>query len=176
MRLVLACVLGLAVAFPAAATTMLTLDLPALVGRADRVVLGQVVSQESHFSSDHRTIYTDVVVTVTRSYKGSAKVGDRLTLRREGGSVGGIAALVSGSARFTVGEEAVLFVTARSGHDFVVGMAQGKMNVSVRPSDGKKVVAADLSGLDLVPGRTPIGMRTLDELERDIHAQLQRGR
>ncbi len=162
---------ALASAGAAHATTMATLDLPTLVARADRIVLAHVVASGSHYTADRGTIYTDVVLTVTRSYKGSAQPGQTLTVRREGGSVDGIAAQVAGSPLFTVGEDAVVFVTSRNGHDVVVGMAQGKLTVS--QDGGQKFVAANLSGLDLVPGAAPVGRRRLDELERAIQREVQ---
>jgi hypothetical protein len=153
------------------ATSMLTLDLPTLVARADQVVLAHVVSTASHFTADHGTIYTDVVLAVTRSYKGAAQPGQTLTVQREGGSVGGIAAQVAGAPLFVVGEDAVVFVSSQAGRNVVVGMAQGKLTVTVVA--GQKFVAANLSGLDLVSGGKPIGRRTLDDLERAIAIEVR---
>src|SRR5437868_1131454 len=68
----------------AQATSMIPLDLKALVARADRVVLATVVSEESHWTPNHDAIYTDSVLTVERSYKG--KAADTIVVRREGGS------------------------------------------------------------------------------------------
>ena len=42
---------------------------------------------------------------VSRAYKGAVKAGERVVVRREGGSVDGIGMRVYGAASFTVGEE-----------------------------------------------------------------------
>jgi hypothetical protein len=162
--------LAAAWATSAGATSMMPLDLKALVSRADRVVLGTVVSSESRWTSAHDAIYTDAVVRVDRAYKGLIKPGQTVSVRREGGSVDGIGMRVHGAAALEVGEEAVLFLEERAGATWVVGMSQGKWRVTLE--NGKKMVRADLSGIAFVqPGATALaGPRALADVERDLRA------
>jgi hypothetical protein len=157
------------------ATTMIALDLKALVQQADRVVDGTVESTESHWTAGHDAIYTDVKLRVTRVFKGAVKVGELITVRREGGSVDGIGMKVFGAPSFTPGEEAVVFLEQRAGSPWVVGMAQGKLRV-VKQADGSKLVAPpDIRGLHFV-GNAPAAMKaiSLDELATQLK-QLQSG-
>ncbi len=167
---VLAITAFLMVPLVAGATMMIPLDLKALVTRADRVVLGSVLSEESHWTSSHDAIYTDSLVRIERVYKGSLKSGQTVTVRREGGSVDGIGMQVFGAARLPAGEEVVLFLEERAGAAWVVGMSQGKWKVTVE--EGKKVVHADLSSIDFIqPGAPALaGTRALVDAERDIRA------
>jgi hypothetical protein len=160
---------GVLSAAAASATTMIALDLKALTERADRVVLATVESTESKWTSDHSAIYTDVTLKVERAYKGDNKAGELLVVRREGGSVDGIAMKVYGAPVFAAGEEVVVFSEMRGASRWVVGMAQGKLPVRIQ--DGKKWVAApDVSEVQMLPGprRLEAKLRTLEELERSL--------
>ncbi len=167
MKLTLA--LGLLVAASARATTMIALDLKDLTERAERVVLATVESSEAHWTPDHKAIYTDVTVRVTRVYKGDAKAGETMVVRREGGSVEGIAMKVFGAPAFTPGEEVVVFTEWRGAARYVVGMAQGKLRVVVK--DGKRWVnAPDMSEVKTLPGSRILEakMRSLDDFENQV--------
>jgi len=170
-RLRLICLtLAVAWATSAGATSMMPLDLKGLMSRADRVVLGTVVSSESRWTAAHDAIYTDSVVRVERAYKGALKAGQTVTVRREGGSVDGIGMRVYGAAALEPGDEAVLFLEQRGGATWVVGMSQGKWRVALE--NGKKVVHADLSGIAFVqPGPAALpGPRALSDVEHDLRA------
>ena len=175
LRLRLILVAGILLAGAGArATSMVPLDLKALVQRADRVVLGTVVSSESHWTGGHNAIYTDAVVRIERVYKGAVVAGQTVVVRREGGSVDGIAMRVFGSPELSPGEQAVVFLEARGGANYVVGMAQGKWHVAVE--NGKKMVHADLSGIGFIqPGPTALpGPRSLADVERALKLEIER--
>jgi hypothetical protein len=157
----------------AQATVLMPLDTAALTQRADRIVLATVESSQAHWSADHKSIYTEVTLRVTKVYKGDVSAGGTVLVRREGGSLDGVGMRVFGAASFTLGEEAVVFVERRGAASYTVGMTQGKLRVVVG-SDGIKRVAADLSAVAFVKpagGAVHEGTsqpRTLDELERQI--------
>jgi hypothetical protein len=161
------------------ATVLLPLDTEALTQRADRVLLGVVESQASHWTQDHQAIYTDVVVRVTRSYKGAVAVGERVTVRREGGSLDGVGMRVFGAAQFSVGEEVLLFMEKRGAASYTVGMTQGKLHVWVG-ADGQKQVAADLSSVDFlhpkngkVMDAAAVRQAQAPRALRDVEAQIE---
>jgi hypothetical protein len=175
----------------AQATVLVPMDTQELTARADRVLLGVVESQESHWTSDHQAIYTDVTVRVTTSYKGGAAPGERVVVRREGGNLDGLGMRVFGAAQFAVGEEVVLFTEKRAGVAYTVGMTQGKLHV-YQDADGVKRVAADLGAVAFIntkdgkiranarPATTTAtaakaGPRRLDELEREIRGYVRDG-
>jgi hypothetical protein len=166
-RLGLICI---TLAASASATSMVALDLKALLSRADRVVLATVLSEESHWTEAHDAIYTDTLVRIDRAYKGAARAGDTVKVRREGGSVDGIGMKVHGVALLAPGEQAVLFLEQRGPSSWVVGMSQGKWPVSVE--NGRKVVhAADVSDIHFVQGAAPpSGTRSLADVEKLLRA------
>jgi len=151
----------------AGATVMTPLDLAALSKRADRVVLGVVESQRATWTSDHGAIYTEVRLRVSRAYKGEAKPGEIVTIRREGGTVDGIGMKVYGAAVFSDGEEAVVFVERRGTASYVVGMAQGRLPVALDAS-GRKLVAQAAGEVAFTREAKLLGPRPLGEFEREL--------
>lgn len=173
--LAVALLLGL----PAAATTMLRIDLPELAQTADTVVHGTVRRMESRWSGDRRRIVTDVEIEVTETLKGQA--GSTVLVVQPGGRVGDIGQLVQGLASFTEGEEVVVFLERRGTSAFrVTGMAQGKYQVR-RSADDRSVLAVpENTGDSLIldpatrqPTASAQRTLTLDELKAAIKTVLQ---
>jgi hypothetical protein len=162
----------------AGATTMLPLDLKTMTERADRVVIATVEDEVAAWTADHSAIYTTVTLKVGRSLKGQLRGGDRVQVRREGGSVDGIGMRVHGSAQFAPGEEVLVFLEERGGTTYVVGMAQGKLLLK-DDADGRKFVIASHAGIaftaPLGPRRPPLDGRALEDVEREIRGYVQRG-
>jgi hypothetical protein len=123
MKLRLCLLAGLIVlAGSARASVMRAMDLAELTASAEHVVLGEVLSTESTWDANHRTIYSTVEIAVAESWKGQVPGNGRIRLRHFGGTVGDIEMTVHGEARFQQGEHVVVFT--QGGH--LVGMAQGK--------------------------------------------------
>jgi hypothetical protein len=101
---------------------MRAMDLAELTANADHIALGEVLSTESAWDANHRTIYSTVEIAVSESWKGQVAKSGRLRLRHFGGIVGDIEMTVYGEARFQQGERVVVFT--QGGH--LVGMGQGK--------------------------------------------------
>ncbi len=137
------------VSAPALATTMIPLDLAALTERAEEVVAGTVKKTEARWTSSHDAIYTDVTITVERSMTGNLAVSRDVVVRREGGSVDGIGMQVFGAPSFNKGDEVVVFLEHRGLQRYVVGMAQGKLDLFTT-SDGVKTLHRELSGVAYV--------------------------
>jgi hypothetical protein len=161
-------------AAPASATVIAPLDLAALVDHADRVALVEVESSAAHWTSDHSAIYTDVTVRVLQPLKGVLRAGDHLVVRREGGELDGLGMLVSGAARFAVGEQAVVFLEKRGAATWTVGMAQGRLPVTTVA--GRRVAVRDVAGLSYTGGAPPEpAVRPLEELLSAIAARVRAG-
>ena len=173
-QLAVAAVLCLGLA--AHATVLVPLDTKALTARAERIVLGVVESQTARWSADHQAIYTDVTMRVNRAYKGSVKPGERIVVRREGGSIDGLGMRVYGAPAFTDGEEVVVFLETRGNAAWTVGMTQGKLHVALG-SDGVKRVAAALGDVAFTrPSGAPQALsqpKRLDDFEREIRAYVK---
>ncbi len=164
---------------PAAATTMLRMDLTGLTQAADTVVHGTVRRMESRWSGDHRRIITEVEIEVTETLKGQAS--STVLVVQPGGHVGDIGQIVHGLASFSPGEEVVVFLNRHGPEAFqVTGMAQGKYQVR-RSEDSRSVLAVPESTGDTLlldpTTRQPTSAEqrtlTLDELKASIRTALQ---
>lgn len=126
--------LALAIASVAQATTMLEQDVAALTKSSAVVVHAKVLASQARWTSDRARIVTDTEVEVLEAWKGAPAA--RFVVMQPGGIVGELGQKVAGAARFTIGEEVVLFLEARGDRFTVAGMSQGAFHV-VRSSDGK---------------------------------------
>ncbi|MBN1210648.1 MAG: hypothetical protein JXB05_37710 [Myxococcaceae bacterium] len=170
---------ALLLGLPAAATTMLRIDLPELSQTADTVVHGTVRRMESRWSGDRRRIVTDVEIEVTEALKG--QVAGTVRLVQLGGTVGEIGQKVHGMATFKPGEEVVVFLNRQSSKAFrVTGMSQGKYQVR-RSADGRSALAVPEGTGEVLlldpdtrkPTAAAQRTLTLEELKATVRAALQ---
>jgi hypothetical protein len=170
---------ALLLGLPAAATTMLKIELPELAWQADTVVHGTVRRVESRWSGDRRRIITDVEIEVTETLKGEA--GSTVLLIQPGGRVGDIGQIAHGLATFTPGEEVVVFLDRRGAKAFqVTGLAQGKYQVR-RSADSRSALAVPESTKDTLlldpqtrqPTTAEQKALTLEELKAAIRTALK---
>ncbi len=127
------------------ATTLIALDVPGLTQVSDVVLRGRVTKVEPQWSQDKTRIFTVAQVEVLQPLKGD--VGAVAQVTQPGGEIGDVGQRVSGVAKFTVGEEVVLFLERRGPFFTVTGMAQGKFTVE-RSSDGKAAFARQADEFD----------------------------
>jgi len=170
---------ALLIGLPAAATTMLRIELSELAQTSDTVVHGTVRRLESRWSGDRTRIVTDVEIQVTETLKGQA--GSTVLVVQPGGRVGDIGQVVHGLASFSEGEEVVVFLERRGTSAFrVTGMAQGKYQVR-RSADERSALAVPESTGDALlldpvtrqPTATAQRTLTLEELKAAIKTALQ---
>ncbi|MES2644998.1 MAG: hypothetical protein V4850_36265 [Myxococcota bacterium] len=136
---------------PASATTVAPLTLDQMTDAADLVLRGTVESlwieeDEKGFA------WTRVLVRVDESMKGNADPGDYVTVEAAGGTVGNKTTMVAGSARYSVGEETLLFLSDKpsKGVYGTVGMGIGKFTVRPSPVDGTPLVIRFMLSQDKV--------------------------
>lgn len=122
----------------AGATTLLALDVPALTKGSSVVARATVRSVEARWTKDGGRIMTDAVLEVTEPWMGTP--AKQIVVMQPGGVVGQVGQLVHGTAKFTVGEDVVVFLEPRGDRFLLTGMLQGKFRVE-RSSDGKAVFA-----------------------------------
>jgi hypothetical protein len=132
--LVLALVLGtLTLSDTARATSLVELSTEQLVDAADAVVRGKIVEVWSEQDTDG-VVWTRAQVAVSHTYKGDTN-RTAYVIDQVGGTWGQARTVVHGSARFSIGEEVVLFLeTLGSGRTVTVGMMQGKYTLRMDPS------------------------------------------
>jgi len=117
----------------ALATVVEDLSFEQLSERAHVIVRGRVGPQQARWDAESRRIQTYTELAVTETFKG--KVEARIRVRQPGGEVGEVGQFVAGTARFTEGEEVLLFLEAPPDDRsvfVVLSMAAGK--VELRPT------------------------------------------
>lgn len=122
----------------ASATTLLSMDVAALTRSSAVVARAKVISLDTRWTKDGARIMTDAVLEVTEPWKGSP--ARRVTVMQPGGVIGDVGQVVHGTARFTVGEDVVVFLEQRGERYLLTGMLQGKFKVEAS-SDGKATYA-----------------------------------
>ncbi len=134
LRLCLGLALALAAPWAAAtATTMPSLDLEDISGRAELIVTGTAVSREVVPSRDGRYPFTFVTFQVEEVLKG--KVSDRrLKLRFDGGELGNERLVVHGMPELSPGERYLLFIQGNGSlASPIVGWSQGQFRFVSEP-------------------------------------------
>lgn len=111
----------------AEASLVMALDLPELTTRADRIVVGEVMSVKSGWDRNRERILSTIEIQVAEVWKGATPGGTgRITVVQPGGVADGIEMKVHGMPAFAAGERAVLFLRGATGPVSIVGMGQGK--------------------------------------------------
>lgn len=120
-------------AAPAFATTMLALDLDALVARSDVIAVVRVESVETVRTRGRMTRHVALVVEEGLS---GVKAGDALTARVPGGEAGDLIQRVHGAPEPVVGGLAMVFLW-RDGGGYLraVGLSQGWLAITNDPDD-----------------------------------------
>jgi hypothetical protein len=146
--------LSLCGALPATASHLIPRTLPELAAGADLVFVGRCEAVSSHWNEDHTLILTANRFRVTRALKGAP--GETVTLDELGGVVGGIGMDVADVPRFSVGEEALLFVRRTElGRWETFGAGQGRFRLT-RDAQGRPWVQNDFYRAELA-AMTPPG-------------------
>lgn len=140
VRLIAACGVVLMTAGAVNATTLAELSTEQMTDASDAIVRGTVVAVRTA-QDDNGRWWTLADVQVERTLKGGLVVGQTVTVE----SLGGITPVgivdVKSVPRFSVGEEALLFLYATPrGRYGTVGMVQGKYTVRQNPTDGSEMV------------------------------------
>ena len=174
MQRILALLLLLLPATPAAASTVVAMTLEQMSERADTIFLGRVTGSRADWNAERTRIYTYVTLEVDRYLKGGSE-SRVTTVRLLGGRVGPYLAMVPGTPQFGMGEEVLLFCAGGGARiPTVLGMSLGKFTIVAGPS-GEKMVKRDISGLMLASHRTdarkpgdPVTRYLLSEVESRI--------
>lgn len=138
--------LGLGIGVQSAEATLLVYrSLDQQIQEAARIVRGRVLSKTSFIYKGNGHIYTDIKLQVTETLKGSAPT--ELTVRQLGGTIGERTTLIAGAARFTAGEEVVVFLAPekQAGFLFIQDFGAGKFTVFFH--EGRTLLRREVEGL-----------------------------
>ena len=168
----------LLVALVAIAGQTIPLTVPQLVGKS-QVILHGVVRSKTVQRDPQRRIYTRIELEVNEVWKGDG-VTNRFRLVQAGGILGEEGMAVEGQAEFNVGEEVVAFMVLNArGEGVILGLSQGKFEVSADPVSGERLVRNSFHGgsppdFDRTVPATSAGQRRLALAE--LKAQVKGGR
>jgi hypothetical protein len=137
---VLVCVLA---CVDAHATTAVQVTMEEQVASARAIVRGRCTKIESRMVGGR--IFTYVTLDVSEVLKGDAAPG-RLVIKQAGGAVGNLGEWITGSPRFDVGRESVVFLASDGGGAYVVdGLFMGNFFVD-EGLDGRTWLRRDSGG------------------------------
>lgn len=123
----------------ASATTLVPLSTDQLIDASDAIVRGTVAEVWTELDEQSGYVWTHAQVEVSRVLKGDENT-ELVVISQPGGAWANVFTTVSGSARFSVGEDAIFFVEEKNGRAMPVGMFQGKYNVQMDPYQRENIV------------------------------------
>jgi hypothetical protein len=110
------------------------------------IIRARVISQSCGFDSRRDIVYTYVTLRVKEVLKGQLSFSE-VVLKEAGGQVGNRGTVIFGSARFTPGEEVILYLdTWPDGSLRVHDLFLGKFNVLKDPHSGQFVAVREVPG------------------------------
>ncbi|MBK7860515.1 MAG: hypothetical protein IPJ65_18280 [Archangiaceae bacterium] len=148
---------GLLLALPAAATVVIAQNYEQLAQTSPLVVRATVGQVQAAWNEGHTTIETFSELQVSAVLKGKVAPGATLMVRSPGGIVGNVGARVSGSPKFTPGEDTLLFLEPAADAPnvwLVAGLSLGKVTFA-KNAFGELRAMRDLRGIafyDRSPG------------------------
>lgn len=148
----------------ALASVVVQLSIEELTAQAPLVVRGRVHQSVADWDQEHAKIWTWTEVVVSETLKGGAT--STVLVKQPGGVVGEFGQDVAGVARFSPGEEVVLFLEpAPDERGAWIPTSLTASKVSLVERLGVKVARRDLHGITFArPGQKGV-VRPVDELE-----------
>ena len=171
--IVLAVLLGLWLAPPASATTLVRMSLSQLAQASSTIVEAHVVAQTTRVNASHTRIYTYTTVQLDKALKGSPPT--TLVIEQPGGTVGNFHVRVPGTALLRPQSQYILFLEpARSTQAYhMVGMMQGAFRVYKDRSSLQRRVLLPLGALSTSSSSATITQSpTLGEFRMSISGAL----
>jgi hypothetical protein len=139
------------------ATIMVEVPLDALVLRADLAIRGTVVRTGTRVSIDDGVLVPKTHVWIRVDEVLAGKLPSPVVhLIEQGGRYEGVETVVSGSARYQMGEEVVVFLTRLLGPNDVYStleMTQGKFKVLTDANSGSRLMVRDYSEVSMARWR-----------------------
>ena len=154
----------------ATATVAKLMTMDRLIDRSDRIGRATVAGQKSQFDKKYNLVTTRTTLEVQKTYWGAPK--KTLVIEQFGGEADGMKTIIAGDAKFTRGEDVILFLkdaTDKSGLHYLTAMAQAKYTIK-KQADGSTVIWRDLDGLTFhdSSGKSPSTLQHVSESPRSM--------
>lgn len=177
---VLALALGIA-SGEAEATTLTQLNVDQMTDASDLVVRGTVTEIWSA-RDDNGLIWTRAQLEVVEVLKGDSTTSE-VVVSQLGGVYMNDSAPLEGAARFSIGEEALFFLTSNKAETRLspVGMWQGKYTVRIDPDSGREMGVRFVLSQDawydhrFLPHPAPADRLYIDDLEDQVLERVAEG-
>lgn len=131
-----------------------SMTLEDLVDHSTNIVTGRCLSTTTEWNADWTKIVTVARYAIAEDLKGDA--AGEIEVETLGGEIGEIGMYVPGMPTFQTGSDDVLFLTNRGTGAFeIVGMSQGKFQISFDTVSAPPIVERSLEGMQLVGPRDP---------------------
>jgi hypothetical protein len=128
-------------AIPAGATVLVPADLSELARDAHVIARGAVVSIDTQWTEDRRTIETVVTLEAESYLKG--RLDRVLQFKVPGGTLGRLRSIVVGAPQFEVGQQVIVFLGTNGPRlPHLLGLTQGVYRVSVTAAGAAVVLPA----------------------------------
>jgi hypothetical protein len=132
------------IALPLYSTTLQRMSLNQMASAADAVVRAQCVGSAARW--ENGAIWTLSEFEIVERFQGNPP--SRVRIRLPGGRVAGVTTRVEDVPQFRVGDDAVLFLEARTDGSYAVtAWVEGTFRIRRAAGDGRELVTQDSSGV-----------------------------
>ncbi len=113
-----------------ASAIMVKVEMPELVANSTNIIAGKVLSVTSHYTPDHKSIYTVIDIAVQSELAGSTNASE-IAIRQAGGVMPDLGLAISDMPVFAAGEDVILFLAKNGDGTYGVSdMRQGKYTIA----------------------------------------------
>jgi hypothetical protein len=172
-KIVSGALVGLVLALPVGATTLVRMTLTQLAQASSTIVEGHVVAQTTRANQNHTRIFTYTTIQLDKALKGQPP--ETITIEQPGGTVGNFHVHVPGTAYLRPQMQYVLFLEPVKGTPqtfHMVGMMQGAFRVYRDRNGAERRVALPLGSLSTGSSTTVSPSPTLGEFQMTISGVL----
>ena len=130
MRITVLSVLMLLLAGTIAGAIMVKVEVPELVANSTNIITGKVLSVTSHYTANHKSIYTVIDIAVQSELEGSTNASE-IAIRQPGGVMPDLGLAIEDMPVFAAGEDVILFLAKNGDGTYGVSdMHQGKYTIA----------------------------------------------
>jgi len=113
-----------------AGALMVKVETPELVASSTNIVTGKVLAVTSHYTANHKSVYTTIDIAVQSELAGSTNSSE-IVIRQAGGVMPDLGIAIEDTPVFHQGEDVVLFLTGNGDGTYrVADMRQGKYTIA----------------------------------------------
>lgn len=130
MRIAVLSVLMLLLAGTIAGAVMVKVETPELVAISTNIVTGKVLAVTSHYTQNHKSVYTTIDIAVGSEMAGSTNSSE-IVIKQNGGVMPDLGLAIEDMPVFHQGEDVILFLAKNDDGNYgVADMHQGKYTIA----------------------------------------------